>query len=343
MGNFLDGLKLAMLLVAFVSIVGVMSVGVADHNRQPDPLPDPEPLPSRASGGSPPAHWTYPAPIVVSAHKRDAGPFMETVLLRAEAAGGYALEKERSGHAFSNPHYSRLDLMAPPAFARELDELRAGQGGHVNSVYRNWVLDGPSPPGPSPGKLVPVTVDLDYQRFATAGTQRWMRNFIYSMFGAASLALLLSMLHRSPAASPAAAAVKSTPAPASSRAAPAPGAVSLAKADLEWRRSGELIIGVYRDFELELRGIPAGRPSDFRARVVVRRAGRQIYVGDGLSYDIAIDRGLAAIRDRLHAERLADRCFADLTGTPEPSPDPVAAVVTALVGRGPEVRARYMG
>ena len=109
--------------------------------------------------------------------------------------------------------------------------------------------------------------------------------------------------------------------------------VVLEKEDVAWTREGDLFVGRYRDYLIQVRGEAESEFRSFYAMVTVRRHGGIVDSSGGHSYEIAIDKGLGIVRRQLRQERRAERSFAALTGQP-------AAV--AVPDRGPAVRARYM-
>ena len=121
----------------------------------------------------------------------------------------------------------------------------------------------------------------------------------------------------------------------SSHPAPHPDDVTLDKDDVDWTRDGDLFVGRYRDYRIEVRGEAETSFRPFYAMVTVRRHGGIVDASGGHSYEDAIDRGLDIIRRQLRQERRAERSFAELTGQPATTPP--------VPDRGPAVRARYLG
>ena len=350
MKTFLENAMLSTLVLTFLSLGGMALIAVLSHYQRPDTLPDYGRDGLRAGAAVHRAVGASGDPLTIWTHRNDAGPFMNTVLHRAESAGGYLAAEDRQQIGFKPWSYRSLTLMAPAAFIDELDTLRDGAGGHVNANYRRWALD--TPPAtiapPVAADLALVEVRVKYRNISTHRLDRSLT----ALFVTAAVSIVSSVMcgavlgatqdiARSRAGSGQPESPTPVPAPAAAPSPPPPDRLS--RDDLAWRRDGDLIVGAYRDFELELRGVAGRMPADFVVRVNVRRGDQWLYQSSGVSYDDAIARGIAAIHKRLledsapdHARRMADQCFAALTG------QPVRDAVAQLVGRGPEVRARYM-
>ena len=80
-------------------------------------------------------------PFVISAHRYDAGPFMNNLIRQAEGSGGYVQDSHYYQDTFEPSHYKRLVLMVPENFVEDMQSLRDGETEYINTNYRNWVFN----------------------------------------------------------------------------------------------------------------------------------------------------------------------------------------------------------
>ena len=166
--------------------------------KGPERLPDPGRHPQRSAPwldqGLAAATGREPESILVSVRQQDVGPFMNTVLHRAEAAGGYVAERHYYMDAFEPSHYDYLALMVPASFREGLAPLRDGEGSHLNAHYRQWALERPPAASAPEVGLPPVADDLApvvvRARYRGTPTPRMEKTTVYLMVsGAAALVL----------------------------------------------------------------------------------------------------------------------------------------------------------
>ena len=121
---------------------------------------------------------------------------------------------------------------------------------------------------------------------------------------------------------------------APARRTPSP-ALPLEPSDLSWRRSGELLVGQYGEFKLDLRVLGPSADCPFPVYVRVFKDDWCIHADRAASHDEAARSGLTIIQEHLDARQLEDRFLASVTGAP-------ARPAAAPAAHGPEVRRRYL-
>ena len=135
-------------------------------------------------------------PFVISAHRNDAGPFMNNLIGQAEGSGGYVYDSNYHQDTYKPSYYNRLVLMVPENFVEDMQHLRYGEIGYININYRDWILNRDSIvsiPDVS-NDLVQITVIMKYKDFVNETIHTIALIMVFVFLGSLGVAFALIMV-----------------------------------------------------------------------------------------------------------------------------------------------------